>query len=111
MGDTPLSGALAGRAAFREWLGGVLTRFPDVRFEVRDVAVAGWPWRTRVAVPLGISATLPEGTPYENQAAQWVTLRWGRMVDDWVLEDSEALNRACRATEVVGSASTTGPGR
>ena len=44
---------------------------------------------------LAISATLPDGTPYRNQACQWITLRWGRMTDDWVLEDTLALAAAC----------------
>jgi hypothetical protein len=28
-------------------------------------------------------------------ATQWLTLRWGRMTDDWVLEDTLALAAAC----------------
>jgi hypothetical protein len=39
---------------------------------------------------------LADGTRYENDAVQWITLRWGRMLDDWVLEDTLALDHACR---------------
>jgi hypothetical protein len=49
---------------------------------------------TRVAVRLAISAPLPDGTIYRNEGVQWLGLRWGRMVDDWVLEDMVALQRA-----------------
>jgi ketosteroid isomerase-like protein len=95
VGDSPLGADLAGRDAFRAWLASVMDRFPDLRFEVKDIAVNGWPWRTRIAVRLGIRATLADGSIYRNHATQWLTLRWGRMTDDWVLEDTVALNRAC----------------
>jgi ketosteroid isomerase-like protein len=95
VGATPLGASFVGRDHFRAWLGGVFERFPDIRFDVRDVAVGGWPWRTRIAVRLGITATLADGSAYRNDAVQWITLRWGRMIDDWVLEDTLALDAAC----------------
>jgi hypothetical protein len=94
VGDTPLHADLTGRDAFRNWLHGVVEVFPDIRFRVLDLAVRGWPWHTRVAVQLAITATLADGTPYTNFATQWITLRWGRMTDDWVLEDTEKLVEA-----------------
>ena len=48
---------------------------------------------TRVAVRLAVSAPLPDGTTYRNQGVQWLHMRWGRMTDDWVLEDTVALQR------------------
>lgn len=105
VGDTPLGAELVGREAFRSWLQGVFARFDDISFQVRDVAVHGWPWHTRVAVRLAISATLPDGTPYRNQACQWITLRWGRMTEDWVLEDTVALAAACATQDRLTDAS------
>jgi hypothetical protein len=107
VGDTPLGAELHDRDAFRSWLADVFVRFPDVSFAVGDVVVAGWPWRTRVAVRLQIRATLADATVYENHATQWIVLRWGRMVDDWVLEDTVALDRAC--TVQAGAAANALP--
>lgn len=101
VGDTPLGAELTGRDQFRAWLAAVFDRFPDVSFTVTDVAVRGWPWRTRVAVLLDIRATLADGSAYLNHATQWLTLRWGRMVEDWVLEDTLALDRACQVQEAA----------
>jgi ketosteroid isomerase-like protein len=95
VGDTPLGAELTGREPFRAWLEGVFARFPDISFAVRDVAVHGGPWRTCVAVRLDVTATLADGTSYTNRACQWITLRWGRMTEDWVLEDTQALAAAC----------------
>ncbi len=93
-GATAISGRLTGRDRFRAWLDAVFDLFGDLRFAVLDVAVTGWPWRTRVAVRLQITATLADGSPYQNTACQWLTLRWGKMTQDWVLEDTARLQRA-----------------
>jgi ketosteroid isomerase-like protein len=95
VGDSPLAAEFSGRDRFRTWLDGVFSRFPDLRFVVSDVLVKGWPWRTRVAVRLEVSATLKDGSKYKNHATQWLTLQWGRMTEDWVLEDTVTLSRAC----------------
>jgi ketosteroid isomerase-like protein len=96
VGVTPLGATLVGRDKFRDWLAAVFDRFPDITFDLREVIVSGWPWHTRIAVRIAIAATLVDGTRYENEAVQWLTLRWGRMIDDWVLEDTLALGDACR---------------
>ena len=49
VGATPLGASFVGRDQFRAWLGAVFERFPDITFELREVIVAGWPWRTRIA--------------------------------------------------------------
>lgn len=47
----------------------------------------------------GLRITLAEGGEYRNEGMQWVTLRWGRMVDDYVLEDTARLAEALRRQE------------
>ena len=64
----------------------------------------GWPWRTRVAVRLAVSATLADGSAYRNEACEWLTLRWGRMTHDRVLEDTQAPAAACAAQERAAAA-------
>ncbi|MBB4685780.1 nuclear transport factor 2 family protein [Amycolatopsis jiangsuensis] len=92
VGDTVIGGSWQGRDAIRDWLHSFAARFTDLRFEVEDVALSGWPWRTRVAIRLVVGGTLPDGTAYRNNATQWLTLRWGRMTDDWVLEDTKVVD-------------------
>ncbi|MCU1391784.1 MAG: hypothetical protein JWM34_212 [Ilumatobacteraceae bacterium] len=102
VGDTELGARLTTRDAFRAWFTETARRLPGLRFEVLDVAVQGWPWRTRVATRLRVSsAQLPTG-PYENTMAQWITLRWGRMTHDWVMEDTIALSRALASSVETG---------
>jgi ketosteroid isomerase-like protein len=94
VGETLLGADLRGKDAFLAWFRQAAERMPGLTFGVDDVLVGGWPWNTRVAVRLAISAPLPDGTTYRNQGVQWLRLRWGRMVDDWVLEDTLALQHA-----------------
>jgi ketosteroid isomerase-like protein len=94
IGETALGADLRGKDAFLAWFRTVAEHLPGLTFHVRDVLVGGWPWNTRVAVRLDISAPLPDGTTYHNEGVQWLRLRWGRMIDDWVLEDTIALQRA-----------------
>jgi ketosteroid isomerase-like protein len=94
VGDNALGAELRGKDAFLAWSRDSGQRLPGLTFEVHDVLVGGWPWNTRVGVRLKVAAPLPDGTTYRNEAVQWLQLRWGRMVDDWVLEDTIALQRA-----------------
>ncbi|KAB8187012.1 hypothetical protein FH610_003365 [Microbispora catharanthi] len=103
-GDTPLSVQARGREAFEAWFRDLFARLPGLRLTLRDVVVRGWPWNTTVVVRLDAAATLADGTAYRNEAVQWVRLRWGRMVSDEVLEDTQRLADALRR-----QAAATGP--
>jgi len=85
---------VVGREAFAQWFDDVYRTLPTIRFAVSDVVVKGPPWSTTVAVRLRINATLADGSSYDNEAVQWIRLRWGKLLDDWVLEDTLALSRA-----------------
>jgi ketosteroid isomerase-like protein len=102
LGDTALGADLTGRDEFRAWFGRVFEIFPGISFEVRDVIVAGWPWNTTFAVRLVVRAPLADGTAYENEAVQWGRLRWGRLVEDIVQEDTLRLADALRRQADAG---------
>jgi ketosteroid isomerase-like protein len=98
-GPPPLGVHLHGRDAFEAWFRGVFELFPGLRITLTDVVVAGWPWNTTAVVKLRLHAVLRDGSTYENQAMQWLRLRWGRMVSDEVIEDTHAL-AAARAVQL-----------
>jgi ketosteroid isomerase-like protein len=93
VGDVPIGGTVHGRDQFEAWFKQLYEVFPDIRMNVEDITAAGPPWNTRVAVRLTISATLKDGSQYTNHAVQWITLRWGKMTKDWVIEDTLKLSR------------------
>lgn len=103
VGDTPVGADLQGPVAFEAWFAGLFARFPGLTMTLTDIVVAGWPWRTTAVVKLEIAAPLTDGSAYRNQAVQWIRLRWGRMTFDEVLEDTKALDDACRRQDLASS--------
>jgi ketosteroid isomerase-like protein len=102
-GNHALGGTRRSRAAMEAWFQRLFSLFPGIRFQVEDVLVAGWPWRTR-AVAL-VSATAPvDGETYRNEVAQTIHLRWGRITSIRNLEDTEML---AGALERLGDAGTS----
>ena len=99
VGSTSISTQLHGRDGFERWFEATARRLPGLRFEVLDVVVNGWPWNTRVSSRIRVASEELPGGPYENVMVQWITLRWGRMTDDWVMEDTVALERVLAANQ------------
>jgi ketosteroid isomerase-like protein len=95
-GEHELGGERIGQEAVREWFRHMLARFPGIRIEPRDVVVNGWPWNTVIATHLKISATLPDGRPYRNEGMQLLRLRWGRVAEDLIFEDTLKLDAELR---------------
>jgi ketosteroid isomerase-like protein len=78
----------------QQWFERVLRLFPGIKFEVADIKVSGMPWDTLVATQLIVHATLRDGRPYTNRAMQVLRLQWGRVVEDYVFEDTYVLVNA-----------------
>jgi ketosteroid isomerase-like protein len=94
IGDHAMGADLHDISAIREWFERVLRLFPGIQFDVQDVKVSGTPWNTTVITQLRIRATLRDGRPYQNTALQLLRLRWGRIIEDTVYEDTHVLVQA-----------------
>ena len=106
-GDHVLGGERFGQEAIRAWFQEMLRRFPGIRIEPQEVLVNGWQWNTVVATHLAISAPRAGGREYRNEGMQLLRLRWGRVVDDLIFEDTLALQHELRRSdpELVATAS------
>ncbi len=102
-GDTPLGARLRGRPEVRLWFERFRRLLPSPRFEVRRVVVSGPPWRQQLAAHVFIRGAVV-GEPYQNQFAHFLTLRWGKVVEDVVLEDTQVWADACRRLAAAGVA-------
>ena len=107
-GDSPLGADLHGAADFERWFSNLFTLLPGLRLALTGLTVAGWPWNTTVVARLTSTATLADGTPYANEAIQWIRLRWGRMTDDFVLEDTARLAAALQLQTAVAAGAGRG---
>ena len=92
-GDHPLGGERDSAEALERWFER-LFRFFSLEFDVKQVAVAGWPWKTTVAVEWVARVTPAAGPQYGNHGAHLIGMRWGRIVYIHAHEDSQAVERA-----------------
>jgi ketosteroid isomerase-like protein len=108
-GNTPLGAQLSNRQDIRTWFERFRRLLPDPTFEVDRVVVDGPPWNQRLAARVVIRSTVA-GAPYQNHFAQFLRLRWGRVTDDAVLEDTQTWADACRRLLAAGVAEAGQPG-
>jgi ketosteroid isomerase-like protein len=101
VGDTPLGVEAMTAADIRQWFERFRRLVPNPRFEIQRTVVAGPPWRLQLAAHVLIRSTIA-GEPYENQFAHFLTLRWGKVIDDLVLEDTQRWERACQRLLAAG---------
>jgi ketosteroid isomerase-like protein len=100
-GDHALGGTRHSREAMTGWFERLFELFPGIRFEVADVLVKGWPWRTRAVVLVDVRTEVA-GEPYRNEVAQTIELRWGRITRIRTLEDTQKLARALQRLGETG---------
>ncbi len=90
-GEHALGGELHGAEAVRGWFERSFRLFPDLRLEPVTIVVSGGPWDTRVATRFKVHATFRDGSAYGNEGMQFLRLRWGRVVEDRLYEDTQKL--------------------
>jgi ketosteroid isomerase-like protein len=106
IGDTTLGGTRTTINAQRAWFERLFRLFPDAQFQLTGVAVDGPPWNTRIAGVFTIRATV-DGAPYTNVFAQFVRLRWGRITEYTIYEDSLRFWRAAQEMAARGVTEAT----
>ena len=79
-GQHALGGTRHSVPAMREWFGRLFRLFPGLNFEIRSVAVSGWPWLTTIAVEWTDRATPVDGSSYVNEGVHVIRMRWGKVV-------------------------------
>lgn len=87
-GDNSWSGEFRGKPQVRQWL----ERFARVGIQIwaDEVIASGPPWRTTVCIRGHDLLDSPEGERvYENRYVIWGHLRWGRLTDYEVYEDTQ----------------------
>jgi ketosteroid isomerase-like protein len=87
-GDSSWSGTFRGKEAVRSWL----QRFARVGIQIYadEVVAIGFPWNTTICIRgHDYLRTLAGETVYENRYVIWGKLKWGRLKDYEVYEDTQ----------------------
>jgi ketosteroid isomerase-like protein len=90
------------RETLRRWFERLARVLPNLRLEIKNIWVEGWPWRTMVFVQWDGTATLLDGGGYAQHAIHVITLRWGKIHALDVFEDSQEVARALVVQAAAG---------
>jgi ketosteroid isomerase-like protein len=101
VGDSPLGADLSTREDLRRWFERFGRLLPAPHFEIQRVIIAGPPWNQRLAAHVFIRSTV-NGEPYRNQFAQFLNIRWGKVVHDLIVEDTQMWKEACDRLVAAG---------
>jgi len=82
---------------------------PDLRFDVKAIAVSGWPWRTVALVSWTDRFSLPDGSQGANQGVHEFELRWGRVTALAVHCDTARLAGYCQRLAEAGRGEAAAP--
>jgi ketosteroid isomerase-like protein len=93
-GDHALGGERHSREAMRRWFERLHILFPELAFDVKRVAVRGWPWNLWIAVEWADHGRCADGIAYENEGAHWIRIRRGRGVYVHAYLDTEKVSAA-----------------
>lgn len=87
-GDSSWACEIEGRDELERWL----RRFVETGLEISpdEVVVQGPPWRTTLCVRGTDHLDTEDGRAYENRYVIWGHMRWGRLTDYEVYEDTQA---------------------
>lgn len=90
-GSSALGGMRHSRSTAQLWYQRLFRLFPDIRFSVKNVVISGLPWDTRVAVQFRVDLSEPDETAFYNEVAQFLQIKWGRITQMYLYEDTDKL--------------------
>ncbi|MBC8110000.1 MAG: nuclear transport factor 2 family protein [Verrucomicrobia bacterium] len=91
-GDHALGGVRHDLAAFKAWLDRLGRIMPKLQINIVNIIVKGWPYDTLAIVRWVGTATLENGDPYLNKGVHFITIKWGKLTELEVYEDSQAVS-------------------
>jgi len=106
-GDHALGGDLRGTDGVRAWFERVYRLLPGMTIEPVRIAVNGWPWNTLLATRFSVRAQLPDGSEYRNEGMQYARLRWRKVIEDCLFEDTQVLVDALARVATLGHEEAT----
>lgn len=91
-GDSALGGTRRSQTTAKLWYQRLFRLFPDLCFQVKNVVISGLPWDTKVAVQFRVELTPPNAEPFYNEVAQFLHIKWGKITEMYLYEDTDKLS-------------------
>jgi hypothetical protein len=108
-GQHALGGERHGRASTTRWYMRLKRLLPGLAFDVRDIVVRGFPWRTVALVTWDDRFRLPSGAVGTNHGVHEFELRWGRVSALTVHCDTQRLAGYLESIAAAGVAEALAP--
>jgi ketosteroid isomerase-like protein len=108
-GDNALGGERHSKTAMIRWFQRLFYLIPELNFEVKKVAVRGWPWSTVVLVEWRDWGEARDGVPYENEGAHAIHMRWGKADYIHAYLDTEKVSAICERLARSGVEEASAP--
>lgn len=108
-GSHALGGEFHQRTTVHQWFERVHRLFPGLTITSDHIIVSGWPWDIRAVTQFSIQDTLPDGQLYENQGIQILRIRFGKIIEDHLIEDTQRLINTLQYLAELGVAEALSP--
>ncbi|MBI1279744.1 MAG: hypothetical protein GC179_16570 [Anaerolineaceae bacterium] len=90
-GNHALAGDFHSRDVVHQWFQRVHRLFPHLQIVANRIFVSGPPWDMVVTTQWTVSDTLSDGHRYQNHGVQIVRIRFGKVIEDHLIEDNQVL--------------------
>jgi ketosteroid isomerase-like protein len=108
-GAHALGGFRSTPEAYRKWFERLRRVFPDLKFQVRDIAVSGGPRNTIAAVEWTDEIRTANGELHRNSGVHMLRMRWGKVWELRIYTDTQKVEYLCRIQAAHGIAEAASP--
>ena len=103
-GSHALGGTRHSIEGMRRWFQRLYLLSPGLNFQIKNIAVSGFPWDTTVAVEWIDTATPADGSEYINEGVHIIKMRWGKVVYLHAYLDTQLTEELCQRLTDYGIA-------
>jgi len=109
IGAHALGGRRSRPGSIRRWYERLFQLFPDIRFTVHRVDVAGPPWRTLACAYWTETNTGTDGVRNDNEGVNVIEIRWGKVRRVDIYTDVARLGGTLARLARAGNAAASAP--
>ena len=97
LGSSAIGGHRQSKKSLTLWFERLFRLFPSIIFEINNIYVSGWPWKTIVVVEWTADVSPSKGNAYINTGVHLITLRWFKAISIHAYENAELVQNACQS--------------
>lgn len=108
-GNSALGGSRFTPHSIKRWYRRLSEVFPNLRFDLKNITVNGWPWGTTIAVEWVDYIKAKDGTQFSNQGVHIFRIRWGKVTSLHIYCDTNKLDQVLAHQAAQGVSEAAAP--